>query len=103
MARQIIEKGLMAEYGKALLKIEAILIRWKQEKLDNKEVYNKIYDRIITFDKHIGSRYNNLSASNYLYILAGQLFDGFITLKDIEELDEVFRNKILLLSSIGEK
>jgi len=40
----------------------------------------------VDFDKHISRRYDRISGSNYLFIIAGQLLDGVITENDLSNL-----------------
>jgi hypothetical protein len=101
IARLIIEKGLQKEFEKGLNQFDKILQTWKAGNMDNKETYHALYDSIIIFDKHIGRRYDGMSGSAYLYIIAGQLFDGVISESDIEQLPQDAKNAILLLANMN--
>ena len=91
IARQIIEKGLQREYQNGIEKVDAVIEKWKNGKLDNQKAYISIYKKLIAHDKHIGRRYNNMSGSNYLMIISGQVADGVISLEELSELDEQAR------------
>ncbi len=98
IARALIERGLMKEFHKGISMIDRVIADWKKSKLDNREAYHKIYQKLIKFDKHIGSRYDGISGSTYIYILSLQLADGFISVEDLDELDEKFRAAVLFLT-----
>jgi len=82
-AREIIEKGLQQEFAKCLFDADTILDDWKNQVNVNRDAYHKLYKQIINFDKHIALRYDRITGSNYLFIIAGQLNDGAITENDL--------------------
>jgi len=88
IARTIVGKGLMKDYEKALKEVEATLISWMQDKLDNREAYIKVYEQITSSDHFIARRYDNMKGSTYLRIIAQQLADGLISEEDLEGLEE---------------
>jgi hypothetical protein len=45
IARIAINKGLMKEYEAGLRKIEAVLIKWINDELDNKQAYLEAYKK----------------------------------------------------------
>ncbi len=93
-ARQIIEKGLQKEFANGLNSFDSILIDWKKQKKDNRDSYHLLYKTLTDFDKHIARRYDRMTGSNYLLIIAGQLSDSVIAEDDILELSEDARNFI---------
>jgi len=103
VARQIIEIGLVREFESGIGKIDGIIQQWKDGKRDTKESYHKIYEKLIKFDKHIGHRYNNISGSDYLLVLAAQLVDGIISVDDLNACDQDVKNKILFISKISDE
>lgn len=103
MARQIIETGLIREFESGIGKIEGIIQQWKDGKRETKESYYKIYEKVMKFDKHIGQRYNNISGSDYLLVLAAQLVDGVISMDDLSGCDPDIKNKITYISRINEE
>jgi hypothetical protein len=86
IARQIIEKGLMREYQNAIENLEGLITDWRQGKRDKRETYMELYQALKDHDKHIARRYNRISGSNYLLVIAGQLADKVVTVKDLEGL-----------------
>jgi hypothetical protein len=94
IARQIIEKGLQEEFGRGLNSFDSILIDWKEQKRDNRDSYHLLYKTVSDFDKKIARRYDRVTGSNYLLIIAEQLSDSVITEYDIMELSEKAQNFI---------
>lgn len=84
--RDLIEKGLQKEYRQGLQQFEAILQKWKNEQLDNRDTYHQLYKSVRTFDKHIAHRYDRMTGSLYLMILAAQIADELISEEDLTEL-----------------
>jgi hypothetical protein len=99
VARQIIEDGLQNEFGKGLDKIDKVLKKWKEEKQDNRESYHLLFETISDFDKHIAKRYDNMTGSKYLFIIASQLHDDIINEGSLSELSEEVIRKIKFLIS----
>jgi hypothetical protein len=102
LVRQLIEIGLTREFENGISKIDRIIQRWKDSEAETNETYYQIYEKLNNFDKHIGQRYNGMSGSNYLFVLASQFADGVITVKDLEVLDEDLQHKVFLISRIKE-
>jgi len=100
IAREIIEIGLQKEYAKGLFQFDSILVKWKDKKLDSREAYQQLYDKLIRCDKHIARRYDRMSGSNYLFIIAAQLIDGVISEKDLEKFSEQTKQAIKLIANI---
>lgn len=94
IARRIIETGLQREYQNGIEKVDAVIEKWKSGKLDNQKAYLSIYRKLIAHDKHIGHRYNNMSGSQYLMIISGQVADGVISFEELSELDDQARQVI---------
>jgi len=86
IAREIIEKGLQQEFAKGLFAADTILDDWKNKVTNNRDTYHKLYKQIIDFDKHIARRYDRMTGSNYIFIIAGQLNDGVISENDLNGL-----------------
>lgn len=87
-ARSIIEKGLQTEYENSLHSCDAVLQQWKNKATNNREAYMQLNDTLFKCDKHIGRRYNNITGSKYLHIIAAQLYDEVISEDDLKELSE---------------
>jgi hypothetical protein len=99
-ARQIIEKGLLAQFAKGLGDFELILANWKKQERDSRDTYLLLYENVINFDRQIATRYDRMSGSRYMYIIAEQLSDSLITEDDILELSEEARSFINGIRSI---
>jgi hypothetical protein len=99
IARTLIEYGLMKEFHNGIMVVDEIIREWKNNKLDNREAYLKIYKKLDKFDDHISNRYDNLSSSNYMFILAHQLSEGLVTVDELDELDEKIRAAVLFLAT----
>ncbi len=99
VARQIIEVGLQKEFGNGLNKIDKVLKKWQEEKQDNRESYHLLFKTLSDFDKHIAKRYDNMTGSKYLIIIASQLHDEIISEGSLSELSEETIQKIKFLIS----
>lgn len=98
VARQIIEKGLQLEFKQGLTEAEEVLLQWRSGDIDNRDGWITLYKAITNHDKHIARRYDYITGSKYLFVIAGQLADDVITLQDLDEFTEENRKKILSLS-----
>ena len=99
IARQIIEKGLQKEYVDGILKLDNIISRWKVNQLNNRDAWMELYESLTKQDKHISGRYDYLSGSKYLHVIAAQLADRIIDQDDLLSFnDQLIINSILLLS-----
>ncbi len=85
LAREIIEMGLQKEFAKGLSDADTILSKWKNRTQNNREAYHLLYNHIIDFDKHIAKRYDRITGSNYIFIIAAQLYDSIITEDDLTD------------------
>ncbi|MEI6752401.1 MAG: hypothetical protein WCK78_04465 [Paludibacter sp.] len=88
VARDVIELGLQREIESGLSKADAILQAWKTKAKDNKETYHQLYKHIITLDKHIARRYDDITGSRYLLTIIGQMRDNVIHDEDLIEFSE---------------
>jgi hypothetical protein len=101
-AREIIEKGLQIEYANGLNQLLTILQDWEKNNLSNRDAYYAIYKRVIDYDKHIARRYDQLSGSKYLFIIAGQLIDGAISSADLESLSDEAKQAVQRIADIAD-
>lgn len=100
IARQIIETGLQREYEAGIKKLDNIITKWKRKETDNRDAYIKLYKSLTSHDKHIARRYNRMSGSWYLHIIAAQLADEVIAVEELNDFPEDIRQRIYLLSGI---
>ncbi len=96
-ARKIIETGLQTELKQRLLIGGSIVKEWERTDGDNKTYYHKLYLAVTDFDKHIARRYDGMTGSKYLFIIAAQLNDGIISEDEITELSENAKNAIAII------
>jgi len=94
--RELIEKGLQREFEKGLTDTALILDEWKNKTKNNKEAYHALYNHITDFDEHIAARYDRMTGSAYLSILAGQLYDGVISEDDLSVLSGEVKEAVKL-------
>jgi hypothetical protein len=99
-AREIIEKGLQQEFAKGLFDADTILDGWKNKRTNNQDTYYKLYKQIIDFDKHIARRYDRMSGSTYLFIIAGQLADELITETDLNGLSGETKATVKMIAGL---
>jgi hypothetical protein len=99
-ARGIIEKGLQKEFAKGLFDADTILNDWKNTSKNNRESYHLLYNHIIDFDKHIAGRYDEMTGSKYLFIIAGQLRDNVISENDLIDFSDKVKQAIKLIAGI---
>jgi len=99
IAREIIEKGLQTEYAKGLNSFDGILQHWKNKTIENREAYQKLYDQVRKYDKHIARRYDGMTGSKYLLVIAGQLADGIIKDDDLENFPDEVKQTVKLWAS----
>jgi hypothetical protein len=94
IARQIIETGLQREYQSGIEKADAVIEKWKSGKMDNQKAYISIYRKLISHDKHLARRYDNMSGSKYLMIISGQVADGIVSFDELSELNNEAREVV---------
>ena len=94
IAREIIDKGLQKEVADNLLIADSILSDWRNHTKNNMDTYHALYRHMREFDKQIAWRYDNMSGSNYLLIIIGQLRDGVIQESDLQGFSEELLERI---------
>jgi len=100
-AREIIGKGLQAEFNNGILRCKKILDNWNPEAADHRETYHTLYKTLTEFDKHIAFRYDGITGSKYLQTIAGQLYDKVINIEDLKEFSQETQNVIIQISNIN--
>lgn len=103
IAREIIEKGLQAEYKVGIMQLQEIIGQWNPDLPDHRETYHKLYKTLTDFDKHIAFRYDHISGSKYLTIIATQLADKIISINDLNEFSDETREIIVRRSKINDE
>ena len=100
IARKLIDIGLQKEFRNGMEKFHNITSNWKTKGLNAKESYYEIFKAVKNFDKHIARRYDGMTGSKYMYIVAEQLGESLITENDIREFSEETQAKIKLLAGV---
>lgn len=98
--RELIEKGVQAEFTNALEEVEQLLKQWRTGALDNRAAYHKLYDSVIKNDKFIAQRYDYMRGSRYVPTVVGIYRDKQITEDDLSILSEDLREYIKRVASI---
>jgi hypothetical protein len=98
--REIIETGIQKEFANGLFKADNILTGWKNKSKKNRDAYHQLYEHIIDFDKHIARRYDGMTGSKYLFIIAGQLRESVISENDLRDLTDEAQNAIKVIADI---
>ncbi|OFX20538.1 MAG: hypothetical protein A2033_01080 [Bacteroidetes bacterium GWA2_31_9] len=101
IARQIIEKGLQAEFANGLNSFDKIITDWKNNLNDNKTTYHNLYEKLMNFDKHIAGRYDGMTGSSYIFIIASQLHDGIISENDLFDFPDEIKQAIKMIANIN--
>lgn len=102
LAREIIEKGLQREFVSGLKESAEIIKQWEQNNLDNRDAYGKLYHHVRNYDKHISLRYNYVTGSKYLNVIAVQMKDGIIVPEEIEGFQPENREILMRWSGLLE-
>ncbi len=98
VAREIIETGLQKEFAKGLFDADTILHQWKNKSTDNRDAYHLLFKKITDFDKHIARRYDGMTGSKYLFVIAAQFQDGFISESDLKKRSERVKQAVKLIA-----
>jgi hypothetical protein len=95
IARQCIDKGLDTAFKEGLEKSEEVISEWQQGKFGtNKEAYHKLYKTLTDKDNAIGHRYNGLTGSGWLMVVAQLFSERVITEDDIKDFWDETKNII---------
>jgi len=84
-ARDIIEKGVQREFANGLNEANAVIQKWKNNHLGNREAYHLLFKKITDFDKHIARRYDGMSGSRYFITIENLFAEEIITEEDIKD------------------
>jgi hypothetical protein len=98
--RQLIEKGVQAEFAHALQQTADITEQWKQGKKTNREAYYELFQSIKQNDKFIAMRYDGITGSRYLNTVIAVYHDKHICEEDLMELRVDLREYIIERASV---
>ena len=93
--RELIALGLQRECQSFKDKIEQFTGSSEWETGNPQELYHKLYNIVITFDKHIAIRYNGLSSSRYFNTVLDLFYNDILIPEDIARFDIDLQNKLV--------
>lgn len=97
-AREIIETGLQKEFAIGLFGADTIIEGWKNKSKSNREAYHGLCKYMIDLDKKIARRYDGMTGSTYIFVLAGQLNEGIISAEDLNVFSEEIQQAIKMIA-----
>ncbi len=103
VAREVIEKGLQIEFANGLKQAKKVIENWEKNSQENREAYHLLFKTIHDFDKLISRRYDRMTGSKYLYIIAAQFSDKIITEDDLKDFSPEVHEKILAIKNFWEE
>jgi hypothetical protein len=83
LARELFDIGLQREFKEAIANVENILKEHKNNLKDNRDTYHGILSYMKNHYRHLQKRYDSLSGSDYIFILAWLLKDNVISKEEI--------------------
>ena len=100
IARQLIDIGLQRECKSFTAKIEKFTNSEEWKTGDPKKLYHELYDKVISFDKRIAKRYDNLGGSRYFITVYSLFYDGVLTADDIARFDIEVQNELFKIKQL---
>ena len=100
LLRDIIEKGLQKEFKSGIEQLETIIRVWRQRQIDTSDVYRQLNETMSEHDKSIARRYDQITETNFVQIVAAQLADELIDESDLQELSDDIRQQIIQWSTV---
>jgi hypothetical protein len=85
--RQAIDIGLEKDFLSGILKLEAIIAQWKENKGESRATYHELFKALKDHDKIISRRYDGLTGGRYVNLVCELLGNDSITEKDLAELN----------------
>ena len=92
--RQLINKGVQAEFANALRQAEDIIFAWKSGDKPNSDAYHELYESLQQNNKFIAMRYDGMSGSRYLPTVIGIYRDKQIKDEDLKDLSDDLKEHI---------
>jgi len=89
---------LIKEYQLGLREAKAIIEKWENGQINEKESWFNIYKTITKRDKIIDKRYD-LRGSQYVFIILSLLHDKLIKENDLDELDKEDKEQLIELKN----
>lgn len=103
IAREMIEKGVQIEFVNGLNEANAVIKKWENHTLENREAYHLLFKTIKDFDKHIAQRYDAMTGSRYFLTVVVLYADGIITDEDIMNFSPGVNEEIRKMKSLWDK
>ena len=100
VAKALIDKGVLIEFGQGLDAARQILNTWSKQGMDNREAYHALFKHIQKFDKHIACTYDGLGGSRYFDTVVYLLLNYIIKEEDLLEFSEETRKEIYRIQSM---
>jgi hypothetical protein len=97
IARELIRLGLQRECKSFMNKTAKFINGSKKRKENPHEHYLDLFEKVISFDKHIAARYDGLTGSRYFETVLWLFRDGVLTEKDIERFDVELQKEFLYI------
>ena len=97
VSRELIELGLQRECQSFKEEIEQFTGSSEWKTGNPQDLYHKLYKIVITFDKHIARRYNDLSGSHYFNTVFDLFNNEIIMPEDIARFDIEIQNRLVSL------
>lgn len=89
IARVCIDKGLDDAFKNGLEKCAAVISNWRQGKFtSNREAYQQLFAVLSDEDGFIARRYDGLTGSRWLMVVAQLFSEKVITEEDIKEFSD---------------
>lgn len=88
IARECIDKGLNSAFTRALDEAGSALQEWHEKNIPVADAYHKLYGIIDKHNKAIARRYDNITGSKYLHVVAELFAEKMITEEDIKDFSE---------------
>src|SRR5680860_1280435 len=98
--RKVLDKGRLKDYERANERTASLIDQWRDGQSDHRKAYLDIYSHVVKYDKHVARRYDRMTGSRYLFIIAAQLGDKCITRQDLEEFNPEVIEKINILAGL---
>jgi hypothetical protein len=102
IVRALLDKGKAAEFKWGMQSFDTVLQAWRNEADNHQDNYYKIFNAVRDFDKQIARRYDGMTGSKFLLVLAGQVYDKFIDEAELEPLSPEVRDFILRIVRINQ-
>jgi hypothetical protein len=98
--RHLIEKGVQAEFTKALEETAATIQQWKQGTSSNREAYHALYTGIQQHNDFISRRYVGITGSRYVPTVAAIYRDKQLTEEDLMALSDEVKEYIKKVTAV---